>query len=195
LLPPLRARGLTPHSHSGGLLPSVVPPSGRAVSGEFGVENRGSDPAFSRPTRYRVGRGCGGLAGGSDSVASLPTYEPRDRDPRPDHDLRRVHRRRPGRPARRSGADVRLPRSQRGRQDHHHQDALHAASARPREGIGIVFQEYTLDDYLTAERNLAYHCMIYHVPRRERRAVSRRRSTWSGSLTAATTSCAPSRAA
>ena len=44
------------------------------------------------------------------------------------------------------------------------------ASAQVRASIGIVFQEYTLDDYLTAERNLAYHCMIYHVPRRERRA-------------------------
>ena len=45
-----------------------------------------------------------------------------------------------------------------------------AESAEVRASIGIVFQEYTLDDYLTAERNLAYHCMIYHVPRRERRA-------------------------
>jgi ABC-2 type transport system ATP-binding protein len=44
------------------------------------------------------------------------------------------------------------------------------ASAEVRASIGIVFQEYTLDDYLSAERNLAYHCMIYHVPRRERRA-------------------------
>ena len=44
-----------------------------------------------------------------------------------------------------------------------------AQPAEVRASIGIVFQEYTLDDYLTAERNLAYHCMIYHVPRRERR--------------------------
>jgi ABC-2 type transport system ATP-binding protein len=36
-----------------------------------------------------------------------------------------------------------------------------------RQSIGIVFQDSTLDDYLTAEQNLRYHCMIYHVPRRE----------------------------
>jgi ABC-2 type transport system ATP-binding protein len=39
-----------------------------------------------------------------------------------------------------------------------------------RRSIGIVFQDPTLDDYLTAEQNLRYHCLIYHVPRREREA-------------------------
>jgi ABC-2 type transport system ATP-binding protein len=29
--------------------------------------------------------------------------------------------------------------------------------------IGIVFQDPTLDEYLTAEQNLYYHCMIYHT--------------------------------
>jgi ABC-2 type transport system ATP-binding protein len=37
-----------------------------------------------------------------------------------------------------------------------------------RSQIGLVFQESTLDEYLTAEQNLKYHAMIYHVPRRER---------------------------
>ncbi len=37
-----------------------------------------------------------------------------------------------------------------------------------RAAIGLVFQEFTLDDYLTAHRNLLYHCMLYHVPRAER---------------------------
>lgn len=37
-----------------------------------------------------------------------------------------------------------------------------------RSSIGIVFQDYTLDNYLTAQQNLAYHCKIYHVPRNER---------------------------
>jgi ABC-2 type transport system ATP-binding protein len=37
-----------------------------------------------------------------------------------------------------------------------------------RSSIGIVFQESTLDDYLTAEQNLRYHCLIYHVPKDER---------------------------
>lgn len=37
-----------------------------------------------------------------------------------------------------------------------------------RESIGIVFQDPTLDEYLTAEQNLYYHCMIYHTPRKTR---------------------------
>ena len=38
-------------------------------------------------------------------------------------------------------------------------------AATVRSNIGIVFQDSTLDEYLTAEQNLRYHCMIYHVPR------------------------------
>lgn len=38
-----------------------------------------------------------------------------------------------------------------------------------RESIGVVFQEHTLDDYLTAFENLYYHCALYKVPRRERK--------------------------
>lgn len=37
-----------------------------------------------------------------------------------------------------------------------------------RQSIGIVFQDPTLDEYLTAEQNLYYHCMIYHTPRKTR---------------------------
>ncbi|HLG63555.1 MAG TPA: ATP-binding cassette domain-containing protein [Ktedonosporobacter sp.] len=37
-----------------------------------------------------------------------------------------------------------------------------------RESIGIVFQDPTLDEYLTAEQNLYYHCMIYHTSRKTR---------------------------
>jgi ABC-2 type transport system ATP-binding protein len=44
------------------------------------------------------------------------------------------------------------------------------APARVRESIGIVFQDYSLDDRITAEENLRFHCMIYHVPRVERAA-------------------------
>ena len=40
--------------------------------------------------------------------------------------------------------------------------------AQVRESIGIVFQDYSLDDRITAEENLRFHCMIYHVPRAER---------------------------
>jgi len=42
--------------------------------------------------------------------------------------------------------------------------------ARVRESIGIIFQDYSLDDRITAEENLRFHCMIYHVPANERKA-------------------------
>jgi ABC-2 type transport system ATP-binding protein len=41
-------------------------------------------------------------------------------------------------------------------------------SADVRQSIGIVFQDQTLDEYLSAEQNLYYHCMIYHTPRETR---------------------------
>ncbi len=36
-----------------------------------------------------------------------------------------------------------------------------------RHHIGLVFQEQTLDDQLTAEENLRFHAVLYHVPRAE----------------------------
>jgi ABC-2 type transport system ATP-binding protein len=36
-----------------------------------------------------------------------------------------------------------------------------------RRRIGLVFQEQTLDDQLTAEENLRFHAVLYHVPRAE----------------------------
>lgn len=39
-----------------------------------------------------------------------------------------------------------------------------------RASIGIIFQDASLDDRITAEENLRFHCMIYHVPRQERAA-------------------------
>jgi len=39
-----------------------------------------------------------------------------------------------------------------------------------RESIGIIFQENTLDEKLTAEENLKLHCRFYSVPRDERAA-------------------------
>ena len=41
-------------------------------------------------------------------------------------------------------------------------------ASQVRQSIGIVFQDPTLDEYLTAEQNLYYHCMIYHTPRKPR---------------------------
>ena len=37
-----------------------------------------------------------------------------------------------------------------------------------RASIGIIFQDFSLDERITAEENLRFHCMIYHVPRAER---------------------------
>lgn len=37
-----------------------------------------------------------------------------------------------------------------------------------RSAIGIVFQDNTLDSGLTAQENLEFHCMMYHIPRNER---------------------------
>ena len=39
-----------------------------------------------------------------------------------------------------------------------------------RRTIGIIFQDPSLDERLTAWENLLFHAMIYHVPARERRA-------------------------
>jgi len=36
-----------------------------------------------------------------------------------------------------------------------------------RSNIGLVFQEITLDDYLTAEENLRFHAVMYGVPTKE----------------------------
>ncbi len=41
-----------------------------------------------------------------------------------------------------------------------------------RRSIGLVFQETTLDDYLTAEQNIMFHAMAYGVPRDVRRERS-----------------------
>ena len=43
-------------------------------------------------------------------------------------------------------------------------------SAAVRQSIGIVFQDPSLDEYLSAEQNLRYHCMIYHTPHSNREA-------------------------
>jgi ABC-2 type transport system ATP-binding protein len=37
-----------------------------------------------------------------------------------------------------------------------------------RSNIGIVFQDNSLDSGLTAQENLEFHCIMYHIPRHER---------------------------
>nr|WP_265182309.1 ATP-binding cassette domain-containing protein [Geomicrobium sp. JCM 19055] len=39
-----------------------------------------------------------------------------------------------------------------------------------RESIGIIFQENTLDEKLTAKENLMLHCKLYRVPKKSRKA-------------------------
>ena len=39
-----------------------------------------------------------------------------------------------------------------------------------RQSLGLIFQETTLDDYLTAEQNLLFHAYAYGVPKSERDA-------------------------
>ncbi|HEX4202852.1 MAG TPA: ATP-binding cassette domain-containing protein [Ktedonobacteraceae bacterium] len=41
-------------------------------------------------------------------------------------------------------------------------------ASKVRRSIGIVFQDPTLDEYLSAEQNLYYHSMIYHTPSKTR---------------------------
>ena len=38
-----------------------------------------------------------------------------------------------------------------------------------RSMIGIVFQDNSLDSDLTAQENMEFHCMVYHIPRSERK--------------------------
>ena len=65
-----------------------------------------------------------------------------------------------------------------------------------RRNIGLVFQDTTLDSYLTAERNLRLHAELYGVPRGVIDGrVARRCSTWSASGTAAPARSARSPAA
>jgi ABC-2 type transport system ATP-binding protein len=45
-----------------------------------------------------------------------------------------------------------------------------AAPAAVRRCLGLIFQDPAVDDRLTARENLKIHCMIYGVPRGERRA-------------------------
>lgn len=44
-----------------------------------------------------------------------------------------------------------------------------AEPAKVRESIGIVFQDPSLDDQLTARENLDIHGRLYHIPKEERR--------------------------
>jgi ABC-2 type transport system ATP-binding protein len=55
-----------------------------------------------------------------------------------------------------------------------------AAPAAVRRSLGLIFQDPSVDDRLTARENLKIHCMIYGVPRGERRARMDEALAWIG---------------
>ena len=61
-----------------------------------------------------------------------------------------------------------------------------------RRSIGLVFQEPTVDEYLTAEQNLRFHAYAYNVPRASAKRASASCSRWWSCGTAARASCGPS---
>jgi len=61
-----------------------------------------------------------------------------------------------------------------------------------RRHSGLVFQETTLDDHLTAEQNLRFHAEIYGMPRAAVGPGWTPSSRWSGWPTGAAPRCAPS---
>ena len=63
-----------------------------------------------------------------------------------------------------------------------------------RRNIGLVFQDTTLDSYLTAEQNLRFHADLYGVPKsRGRRHGCGRSSRWSACGTGGKAPFAPVR--
>jgi ABC-2 type transport system ATP-binding protein len=55
-----------------------------------------------------------------------------------------------------------------------------AEPAKVRRSLGLLFQDPSVDDRLTARENLRVHCMIYGVPRPERRGRIEDALTWIG---------------
>jgi ABC-2 type transport system ATP-binding protein len=55
-----------------------------------------------------------------------------------------------------------------------------AAPASVRRCLGLIFQDPAVDDRLTARENLKIHCMIYGVPRAERRSRMDEALSWIG---------------
>ena len=70
----------------------------------------------------------------ADTAAPHPRRGARHRRPRPDLPVRRFHRRRPRQLHHRARRDLRLPRLERLRQDHDHEDADRPAAADRRRG-------------------------------------------------------------
>ena len=105
-----------------------------------------------------------------------------DRGARPDQALRRLHGGRPCRPPDRARRDLRLPRLQRLRQDHDHEDADRPAAGQRRRGrlfgqpvdaqdietrrrVGYMSQAFSLYAELTVRQNLELHARLFRLPR------------------------------
>lgn len=59
-----------------------------------------------------------------------------------------------------------------------------------RESIGLIFQEPSLDENLTADENLRFHAAVYGLPR-SASSAARNCSSWLTSITARIVRCAP----
>ena len=142
------------------------------------------------------------------AVAEVAIRRPRRRGARAGQVLRRGRGRAGHRLRGRRRRDLRLPRPERRGQVDHDQHALHARAADRRLGarvaghdvvrerdevrrnIGLVFQDTTLDGYLSAEQNLRLHAELYGVPRElVARADASRCSRWSACGSGARASC------
>jgi ribosome-dependent ATPase len=102
------------------------------------------------------------------------------RVPRPDPEVRRLHRRRPRQFPHRAGRDLRIPRLERLRQDHHHEDADRPAApsegeallfGKPVKGgdiesrrrVGFMSQAFSLYTELTVRQNLMLHAHLFDL--------------------------------
>ena len=143
--------------------------------------------ALPDPRRGRARRGgrrvSEAAANANDGAAGSGRAPAGGLGPRPRQALRRGRGRQRHRLRRDRGRDLRLPRSQRRGQVARRSAcsarwcARRAATRRVaghdvaterdevRRNIGLVFQDTTLDGYLTAEQNLRLHAELYGVPR------------------------------
>ena len=165
--PPPPERGLGRRGHPGG--------DRGARRGRLRRALRPADRPFARGRLHRHGRGGRGrMTEGAVSVRELTAH------------VWRLRGRRPGELRGGAGGGLRLPRAQRRRQDHDHQDAYRpgppdrrgrgtsraSTSARERRRIkrhiGYMSQLFSLYADLTVEENIAFFSGLYGVPRARR---------------------------
>ena len=132
-------------THAGGVATGTGPTAGLGHLGPGGLAKR-----FGRSRRSPASTSTS--SAGRPSASSARTAPAR---PRRSRSCARSSSRPPARPASRATTSC-------------------AERDDVRRSIGLVFQDTTLDDYLTAEQNLRFHAVLYGVPaRRGRRAAAR----------------------